>query len=317
MATQTIKGPCLITYGENQLWSADGVEVVLDSKTFMISTDAHGVVDERFLDAIYTISFTPLGQFQGEPMSLVQVLVNATPGTPLFGASPTALTIKPLISGQKGLTFPRAALSKLPSLTLSAGKPCWGSMTFTAIRNGDPGTAHNLVQELAYEAITVTPDQAHFITRPFDLKWQPPGGDVALDPWVALETRDGVVFDFNLTLDEDQNDNCGVTGMTIVDTSVVAKFTPLGLTEQQLITALNTNTTGTVRGQSMRATAQRTLKLLDYNGRYQFVMDSAALIKGKEAWGVKKNRIGEVEFHALRRFAEGEQVPLFAYTDLD
>lgn len=317
MASKTIKGPCLISYGSSKMWSTDGVEVTLDSKTFTIPTDAHGTVDERFMDASYTISFTPLGLFNGDPMSLVESLVNATPGTPLFGASATALTIKPLLPGQKGLTFPRVGLSKLPSLTLSAGKPCWGGLTFTAIRNGDPGTANNLVQELSYSSISDTPNAANIITAPYDLKWQPPGGDVVDDPWVDLETLNGITFDFNLTLDEDINDNCGITGMTIVDTSVVCKFSPLGLTEQQIITALNTNTIDTVRGMSLRRSAERTLHILDKAGRYQFVMDSAALIKGRQAWGAKKNRIGEVEFHALRRFDTGVQVPLFAFTDLD
>lgn len=309
-----IKGPCLITYDGNKFWSKDGVQIDLRTKTFGIQTDAHGLVDERRDDAFYTITLTPLGTYGAIPLTQMLAIINSAPGTQLFGASPKVLTIKPLLSGQKGWSFPRAAMTKLPSMSLSAVKEPWGSMTFTAIRPGTPDDADSLVTQLDYEAISDTPVASDICTHAFYGTWdEDPSDPGESNPWVTLDTDNGWTLDFGLQTVENRSDAVGLCGMTIVDTSVMVKATPLTITEAQLLTALQQNISHH-RGRSARhISSDRKLYLASTDNLHQFTINSAALVSAKAAWGTKTNRIGECEWHAQRVFSGGAQLPLISY----
>jgi len=313
-----IKGPCLITFDGQKLWSQAGVEIDLRTRTFGIQTDAHGTVDERLGDAYYTISFTPTGSLDNTLITKVLASINAQPGSQLFTTgSPKVLTIKPLLSGQTGFTFHNVALTKLPSLMLSATKQNWGALTFTAVRVDEFGTADSIVTSLAYGAVTDTPEQSEIVTRAFTGIWDADPTDPDHAVWTGIQTADGWTIDFNQALSENTSDAGGLSGMTRMDTGIVIKATPLTVTVDEVLAALHTqeNASGTkVRGASMAAAlpTARKLYLADVLNYYQFTFNTAALVAGKAAWGSGKNRVGELEWHVLRRFSGGAQLPLAA-----
>ncbi len=284
--------------GGKTLWSSDaGVTVTLDPPMFDISTDAHGVIDKRRDSMVQRISMTPVGEWTSV-LDLIFAAVNRRPGVSMFGTDDT-LVIKPLISGQKGLTFKNVALTGVPSsLPLSAGKQMTGQFTWTAIakRTSPAGAMADLVEEFDYAALTGLPDGATLQGEIATVPWTAAFGASPSSPWDALQTEDGFTLNFALETDDSRNDACGLVDITYVNASVGVRCTPLGVTMAQVLAKT---------GYGLRGTAMAQGPLVLTSTATELTIPNAALTVVGGAWGAKLNRIGDFAWQSIRGVTGG------------
>src|SRR5271165_280599 len=130
-----IVGPAIITWNGKSFYSKAGIKAGFKRETFKVATDFDGQIDERAKTQLTEITFHPDGQISTLakyfPYSVGQI------GSSVFGATPLPLVIQTKFGGASNtgqtITYPRAALTKLPPLRLKPTDTLFGDMTFTCL----------------------------------------------------------------------------------------------------------------------------------------------------------------------------------------
>jgi len=294
-----IRGPAMITHRGLSLYTQGDITVTPNIELFDVLTSIWGKVDRRRADIIVDIEFTPVGEWEG--LSTLYPHMTPSIGSSIFGADEGVVINS--VAGQK-ITFNAGAITKLPNLVFSAVKPLLGPMKITAIGTDDEAwteTDHRAT--VAAEAFAGAGfDPAAVKTQAYSVVW---GGDA---PWNDLETEEGVSVEFDMAIQPVKIDSAGTVDMTLESLDVTAKFTPVGVSEAELIEFLSMQGAGVVRGSSLLDASHDLV--ISGTGVYAAIYN-AAPGAGPLRFGRSVLRAGEVVMHACRKFTDGVPQALF------
>lgn len=132
-----IVGPAIVTWNGKSFYSKAGIKAEFKRETFKVETDFDGQIDERMKTQMTEVSFQPDGQMSTLTKYFPYAVTDI--GKSIFGATPLPLVIQTKFGGASNtgqtITYPRAALSKLPQLRLKPTDTLFGEMTFTCLGN--------------------------------------------------------------------------------------------------------------------------------------------------------------------------------------
>jgi hypothetical protein len=205
-------------------------------------------------------------------------------------------------SGVK-LTLYNAAVTRMPSLNLSAVKTIIGAVELEAfVKNGVDITAAGSRWAISNTALSDTSfDPANILTQAYTAAW-------GSSPWDSFQTKDGFVVDFNLGLEAVMTDALGTRTRRLSSLEVTARGTPAGIDENQLLTKLLLQDTGSGRGRSLSGSNL----LISGAGSNAYVqLYGAALKQAGMNFSAGLERMAELTWFATRTFATGTPNPLF------
>ena len=296
-----IAGPAIITFDSQVYYSQGDVMVKSRLETWNVNTSMHGQIDERLKSRAYEISFTPAGEIEGLTKYFPYAVGNI--GASIFSASDKALTIQTL-AGQL-YTFSRAAMIKMPSLTMGAGKTAFGDMTFLALLK----TSTEATDAAAFLAIAATA----FADTAFDeTKITSPGYTAAYgtSPYAAMESVDGFTVEIGMGIKYDSVDRYGIVNARLTSLTASARFTPVGLTEAEWETlVLPDGATAVLPGQSLSKAG--TDLVISKASTYLKCTIFKAGIKDHGLTFGEGPRLGELVFTSKRTWTAGVANPLF------
>ena len=296
-----IAGPGRIVFNGQTLFFQGDLLAKPKLSTFDVKT-AGRRTQKRQEDVMYEISGVPNGVF-APVAALIEPYASMAVGTDIFGSPDVPLVIQS-VDGEV-FTYSAAALTKLPDLNLSAGKPLWGSLTFTGLGSDDTApTAANRLLAISAAAYP-TPDGYDpnaILTQSYLFSW----GSVA--PWVNLETEAGWTVAFNLQTSPKKTDGAGTIGMRFVDLGITAKAKPLGVQSTDVLAALKIQGTGAGRGTSMASKGQ-TLAITG-TGVY-LSLNAAAITDAGDTFSADKNRVDEITWTPSETLTNSTLNPLF------
>ncbi len=203
------------------------------------------------------------------------------------------------------ITLHNVALTKMPSINAKSKETLWGDVEFEAFpKNGVDRTTANSVMTVDTAAFSDTGfDPAEIITQPYALTW-------GAAPWAAIYTKSGITIEPSLNLAAVEDDASGIISRRITSLGFTAKAQPMGIDFASLLTKLNLQGAGAVRGRSLAGDD------LDISGTDVFMrLNKAALVGGPAQWKTDLDRVGELTWQATRSFTAGVADPLFFIGD--
>ena len=206
----------------------------------------------------------------------------------------------------KLLTFPNAAITKMPVITGSAVETILGEVEFSAflVDAQTPATTsslYTLVDNPYLGDTSFVP--ASVLTQPITLDWG------VATPWNAFQTKTGIRVDAAITLEDVDIDSLGTVTKRLAGIVVTARGQPVGVAESDVLNALMLQGTGAAIGRSLTATSNNLN--LSATGFYVRIY-GAALRGGPLQFSSRNDRVGELTWVATRTFSGGVPNPLFA-----
>ncbi len=294
--TTVIRGPAIVTYDSQVFYTNDDIKVVTRVNTAPRSVDMFGPVAMMREQIITEVTFTPAGKWGYYAKLWPAAVLTPVPGTSLVGATDKNLTIQTL-AGQLE-TWNAAFISKLPEATFSATKKIWGAVTFTCI--GKNNTAWSDAAKRSAVASQAFADTsfaiADEVVQEYTVAWG------VASPWATILTADGVKITPSLKSSERKSDGEGVYDVLLDSVEWVAKLTPVGVSESQLMTLLKHQGSGVTRGSLISDNAQN----LVISGTGVYVKMTVAVPRiSNLSHSTGTDRIGEIEFVAHPAIATG------------
>lgn len=169
MARDFLRGPAIIQFNGATFYSQAAIAVEIVEDVFPIQVSNFGKVDERTDKVMHRIKFIPDGRWD----ALATLFPYATTliGAGIFGDD-NPLTI--WTRDGKKRVYAAAAVTKMPSITLSSVKTLLGEVEFTCIHAEDSAWAD--AGSLFVDSAEAYPgdtgyDVKDIITQPYDLQW--------------------------------------------------------------------------------------------------------------------------------------------------
>jgi hypothetical protein len=296
-----LKGPAIVQMSSQSIYTQGDIRVTQQIATFPINTSAYGKVDERISDIITDITFVPAGEWETALLAVLFPWTNPVAGTSMFTGTDVPVIIHPLNSLEK-ITYPAGAVIKMPDIILSAVKTAFGSMTIRCI--GKDNTAWTdaakryVIADASFTDTAFT--TANIKTVPYSLALT--GGTT---PWNSFRTRDGATISFDLQTADVFTDDEGLIDMSIQGLAITVRAALVGITMAQLLTKLNIQGSGVLRGVSLAGRAANLTIAGATAGDPSVVVNSAVLKSAPHAYGQENLRIAECEFIATRTTGSG------------
>ncbi|PTY02570.1 hypothetical protein DB346_08460 [Verrucomicrobia bacterium LW23] len=298
VTTIPIGGPALVKYDGATFYSKGDITLNITKNTLPIEVERDGKVDERVLDDIITVSFTPAGEF--EALSVLFPYLTLPIGRHITGAD-KALVIH-TFEGRK-LTLHNAAITKMPNIIGSAEKTIFGDVEFTSfVKNNTERTDAASRWTLADEALTdATFDPDDVLVQSYTLAW---GGDA---PWNNMSTMEGFTLEWNLGLTDVKTDKDGIITKRLNALDVSVKAQPIGISKSDLLAKALVQGAGAARGRSLNASA---MDLIITGTGVYIAVYGAALKTSPLQYGRSSMLIGQLEWVATRSYTAGAPNPL-------
>lgn len=211
-------GPGSITFGGQTLYSRGDIIVEDAILHAPIQTSIAGTMQQSVTGYRTTINF----DHDGRVLSGALALMTKYAGTSIGIGQPIFSDQTLVIHGTAGdkRTYNNAALTTMSALKLSAKAPVYGAMGFTALHKSDMAvaTASSLFTDASGAYTQGAYDPANIIMAPFKITWG--------TTWVDVYAKDGIDLAFQLSLEEDTNDERGICNMLLAGCSVSASFIP-------------------------------------------------------------------------------------------
>jgi hypothetical protein len=202
------------------------------------------------------------------------------------------------------LTVWNAAITKMPSLNLSAVKTPFGAVEFEGYSlHGQQWSDNNSLFTLGVQAVTdATFDPTQIPTVPYSAQF----GVTA--PFSDLQPRDGVQVDFTMETEDVRSDSDGVLCKAIKDISAMAKIRPLNLTEGDLLGEVLLQGAGAAMGAELPSA-----DLLIFGpGNNPYVhLFGARFQNAPLKAGAQEDRVDVINFKTARTFIAGVSNPVF------
>lgn len=219
-----------------------------------------------------------------------------------------SLTIWSLTEG-KGYVFGNAAITKVPSLTISSSKTVLGDVAWTCYRTFgfDPEEDENAfyTEISAAPAVDLTFDPDAIVVGAGTLAWG------AAAPWNAIQLdENGVVIDISLGLEPVVDQVAGIVSHRVTSVDTTVKFRPQNVSESDIFAKRVLQGTGAGVGRRLAGDSATVA-----NAEFTLVVNNAVL-DGDSTVGFdgKESRVREMTLKATRKFSAGAIQPLFALT---
>ena len=281
--------------------SFGGISAEVDVKEFEVKTDVDGTISRRTSDVEGKIVWTPKGIMTADVMNVLYPAAYRNPvlGSSIHGSADVPVLVHS-VAGQK-VTFHACAITKMPTLNLSADKELYGQTEITAVRGNtlEWSNAAALYTRAsgAYSAPAVA--ASGIVTQQYSAAW----GDVL----TSIYTETGWQLDFSLQLTPDTIDGYGTNDYLLAGVGVIAKCQPKNLSES-IIDELKVQGSGAGIG-----TERRRGKNLVISGTgITVTLYDAVLQKGPLRWNTTTVRAGELAWTASRVETTGVYGALFA-----
>lgn len=304
-----IQGPAIITFGGNSYYTKGGIKKSLKRDTFDIETDAYGKVDTRLASQVTELTFTPAGNIANTAQLAAHFPYSAASiGQSVF--NPASAADSPLViqtlAGET-ITYPRAAITKLPGLKLKTTESLLGDITFTALTASSAQlTATNSLKTNATNAFADTTfDPSKIFTAAYQAAW-------GSSPYNAMISADGFEFNVDISLKPVTVDIWGVVDMYLESITATAKFAPANLTETQLDGLLNVQGANViVPGMSL---ANAGTDLVISGPPLSVTLKNAGPKDAEYIYTVGQHRFQGVTFTSKRTFTAGAANPLWVFS---
>lgn len=305
-----IRGPAIVTIGGLAIYTQGDIKRKLVRSTTPINTDMFGKIDERLASQMWDLDFTPAGE--------VKSLASLYPWGPssMVAASPVGDSIfagNCVIHTKAGqtITFPRAGISKMPTLFLSPRKTAFGAMGISVI--GKAATQPNTIGYWKVIGATAFADASFDPTKIFTDNYVATLGNRAA-PFDAMGARDGFELEPTLELDNVDDDGIGIADRRIVSVGWKCRFAPNNLTEAEVDgLSLLEDADAIVPGQSVaRGPAAVEEDLVIEGENLTATLHQVGVTTVEGGYGVKVDRNGRVEFANKWLFAAGVPQPLIS-----
>jgi hypothetical protein len=300
-----IIGPAIILHNGKAFYSKDGLKVENKRETFNIETDFDGKIDERMKSQMTELTWTPDGQVSDLNKYFPYAVADV--GSSIFGASPKTVVIHTK-AGQT-ITFPRGAISKLPQLRLKPTDTLFGDMTITCL--GVPSVqpaAANTWKTIASASFTdASFDETKIVTDIYRAAY-------GSTPYDVIGSLAGFEIDIAMDCETIDSDDFGHTEMVLKSLTASAKFAPNNLTEAQVDTLLNFQSTNFVYpGQSL--SKSNTDLVIAGSGNNGLTLTATIKKAGPKGYtfmySTGKHRHDAVEFSSKRTWTAGVANELF------
>ncbi len=300
-----IIGPAIVLWNGQTYHFKGGLANTLKRNTF--KTNLGGAdFDERLSSQFAEVSGSPASQLDN--MAKYWPYGAAGIGQPLFDPA----NLKPLVilpvTGER-ITYPNAALTQTPDITLKAGADAlFGTMTWTCL--GDPAKAATDPDFFrTFDTATAAGaafDDAQNINGLYTANWGGP-------PYDAMLSVDGFVLSNPLKLWRANVDNFGLVNTILESMAVTARFKPANLTEAQIDSLLNTQGAGAIRIGGSLAGAGADL-VIGAGGAAGTLVATLKAVGPKDSllqYSATQLRQGEVAFVQRRTWTAGAANELF------
>ena len=297
--TTLIRGPAVLKIGTTILYTEEDITVAAEIATTEGKNSVHGKYDEFLDTVVHTISFKPAPQATPDYFAALFPYQQFTPGASIYGATPPDLVV--WSADGKQYTYKVAALTTMPNLSFAANTPIYdGEAVFTAI--GDCDEAWSTVEHfVGADSIPFTDasfDQTKDIRAPYNVLWGTP------PVWIGIETETGVKVSFDLQLDDLLSDSYGIIDKVITGCTATVSFTPLNITPEQVLAALDIQGGTRARGSSM-TTARLGAFDASISASVSFLIEDTILSGGASQFGATTNRVGEISLKSIRSINGG------------
>lgn len=290
-----LSGPCKLVFGAATIYSQGDVQIKLVEDRYKLKVAGFRDLQERTKNRRYEVTFTPAGEFKN--LSVLWPYAASAIGTKIFSNASLTVWSKDATANKR--VFSNAAITKLPTITASAGATMLGSMTFTCIlKDGAaPGDSDAYVVQSDDTYPTEAMDVSTILTPVFARSW-------GSSPWDAFYVNEaGVVLDFPLALFNHDIDGLGTVNMSISGHDATAKFTPMGMTEAQIRSAVGAN--------AAHGSAPTTNNLILAGTGCHLTLYAAQARDENVNFGAGVNRHGEMTLMATQTFSAGAANPIY------
>ena len=290
-----IRGPGAVTFGGATFHDVDGIPATVDVGSGPVTSSMIGTLDTIKTDQTATISFTPVAAVTDPVLAALFPAWLRTPeiGRSVYGATDAPLVVHSL-AGTK-VTFAAAAVSSCPELRLTPVQTAFGAVEFRAVvGNGllpDAPGAFYSVESAPYGLGAPTPDNLTGVH--YTGTW----GELSIP-----DTVSGWTVRVQPQFEAVTTDSQGTADYTLAGVEVTARCRPFGLTEAQILAALNA---GAGRGASLAGANNLVISGSNAAGALTVTLMNAALTAGPLEWGSARLRDGEIEFRANARSGDG------------
>lgn len=213
------------------------------------------------------------------------------------------------LTESKGYVFVNAAITKVPSLTVSSSKTVLGETTWTCYRKFGFDPATDLTA--FYTEISVAPsvdltfDPEAIVTGAGTLAWG------ATAPWSVIQLdENGVATDISLGLEAVVDQVAGIVSHRVTSVDATVKFRPQNVTEADVFAKRVLQGTGAGVGRRLSGDTVTVA-----NAEFTLAVANAVL-DGDSTVGFdgKEGRVREMNLKATRKFTAGAIQPLFTLT---
>jgi len=315
-----VKGPAVVEYRGSKFYAKGDIKMTVAYDTMPIESSVHGKLDERITARRVDLSFEPIGQLDTDSSTLANVLwpyakmkIGKSIFTPESYDDANTDADFPLVIttlAGKTITLPSAAITKMPTLTLSAIKTALGSITFTGM--GKDNTNWEDANSL-FEFGTGTADLSDFDLA--KIRTVPYTAEITGGPtgFTSFKTISGFTIDFNMSTKPIETDTDGQVDMVFESLQVDVKCQPLGMTAKELIDAmLIQGNSYAKRGASLQKQIDHDLVIFGSSpGDPKVTITKVGLKSGGLDFGAATPNIGEVTFIATRTFTGSDPDDLF------
>jgi hypothetical protein len=308
-----IVGPAIVTWNGYSYYSRGGIKAEYQRETFNIETDFDGKIDERMKSQKTEVSFQPAGMLSSAGLAAMFPYGVSAIGKSIFGSADLPLVIVTKFGGASNLgqtiTYPRAAMSKLPQLRLKPSDTLFGDVTFTCL--GDPTvvpTGASAWQTIASATFADTTfDETQIVTDIYSAAY-------GSSPYATMGSMAGFEIDIVAGVNTITADEYGIVDMILKELTATARFAPSNLTEAQLYTLLNNQGSGYIFPGVSLAKSNTDLVIAGSGNGAKTLTATIKNAGPKQAgfmYSTDKHRLDTVEFTSKRTWTTGAANPLF------
>lgn len=319
-----VVGPAIVTWNGHSYYFKSGVKLDYKRETFTIETDFDGQIDERMKAQMTTISGTPVGMYGASGMTQFFPYPVSQIGTSIFGAQSTPTTPRPLVivtkfggtsnAGQT-ITYPRGAMTKLPTLRLKPTDTLLGDLEFTmlGVPTVQPNTANAWATLASATFADTTFDENQIITDIYGAAW-------GASPYTSMGSMNG--FEINIAMKTNTIPAVDFGNVDMILESLVASvsFAPSNLTEAQVNALFNWDGTGYIQpGMSIAPVTIASASNLVITGSGNGAKTLTATIfnagpkDGGYVYDSKAHRFTATNWVTRRTWTSGVANPLFTF----